>query len=166
MKPRTCLTILAAAFILPATEANAQLMPDSTVQITAYWQKGDQMTYDYRSTECLVEDGDTVRLRSYSDIRTIEVIDATPTRYTLRISNHRHFEQDPIAQMIYGLEQREGLNVPLIIETSLDGELLCVVNAAQIVEAAHNSPTAPPRPSTTASPTPCAALRPNGSGRT
>ena len=82
------------------------------MQITAYWQKGDQMTYDYRSTECLVEDGDTVRLRSYSDIRTIEVIDATPTRYTLRISNHRHFEQDPIAQMIYGLEQREGLNVP------------------------------------------------------
>ena len=137
MKPRICLTILAFAFIVPATEANAQLMPDSTVQITAYWQKGDQMTYDYRSTECLVEDGDTVRLRSYSDIRTIEVIDATPTRYTLRISNHRHFEQDPIAQMIYGLEQREGLNVPLIIETSLDGELLCVVNAAQIVEAAH-----------------------------
>ncbi len=84
MKPRICLTILAFAFIVPATEANAQLMPDSTVQITAYWQKGDQMTYDYRSTECLVEDGDTVRLRSYSDIRTIEVIDATPTRYTLR----------------------------------------------------------------------------------
>lgn len=103
MKPRICLTILAFAFIVPAAEANAQLMPDSTVQITAYWQKGDQMTYDYRSTECLVEDGDTVRLRSYSDIRTIEVIDATPTRYTLRISNHRHFERDDVAQMIYGL---------------------------------------------------------------
>ena len=96
------------------------------------------MTYDFRSTECVVEDGDTVRMRSYADIRSIEVVNVSPTRYTLRITNHGHFEQDPVAQMVYSLEQREGLNVPLVIETSLDGELLCVVNAAEIVEAAYD----------------------------
>ncbi len=120
-----------------AAAAQAQIMPDSTVQITAYWRVGDRMTYDYTSTECIIEDGDTVRLRSYSDVRSMEVIKATPTRYTISIRNYRHFEQDPVAQMIFSLEQREGLNVPLVIETSLDGELLCVVNASEIVAAAH-----------------------------
>lgn len=134
MKSRICLLILALG---AALTANAQLMPDSTVQITAYWQQGDRMTYDYSSTECIVEKGDTIRLRTYTDIRTMEVIKATPTRYTLRITNRSHFESDSLAQMVYALEQREGLNVPLVIETSLDGELLCVVNTTEIVEAAH-----------------------------
>ena len=135
MKLRICLSIFA---VWAFAAAHAQVMPDSTIQITAYWQQGDRMTYDFRSTECVVEDGDTVRMRSYADIRSIEVVNVSPTRYTLRITNHGHFEQDPVAQMVYSLEQREGLNVPLVIETSLDGELLCVVNAAEIVEAAYD----------------------------
>lgn len=134
MKSRICLTILALA---AAMAAHAQLMPDSTVQITAYWQPGDRMTYDFSSTECVVEREDTLRLRSYTDIRTMEVLKATPSRYTLRITNSRHFERDSVAQMIFSLEQREGLNVPLVIETTLDGELLCVVNATEIIDAAH-----------------------------
>lgn len=134
MKSRICLTVLALAATMAV---HAQLMPDSTIQITAYWQQGDRMTYDFSSTECLTVEGDTLRLRSYTDIRTMEVTKATPTRYTLRITNSRHFERDSVAQMIFALEQREGLNVPLEIETSLDGELLCVLNAAEIIDAAH-----------------------------
>lgn len=117
--------------------AHAQIMPDSTLQITAYWQEGDRMTYDYMSTECLIEDGDTLHERRTRATCTFDVVKATPTRYTLRITAADRRDDDPVVQQICDLEQQRGLNMPLVIETSQHGELLCVVNAAQIVEAAQ-----------------------------
>ena len=65
----------------------AQMMPDSTYQIVAYWDKGDQVSYECKSKSVrILPDGTEVVQSSSSDTRTFEVIDQTDTSYTLRMT--------------------------------------------------------------------------------
>lgn len=67
--------------------AEAQMMPDSTVQVVAYWSKGDVISYDCAVTQYTIEaDGTKKADYSSSETRTIEVIDADDSSYTLRLS--------------------------------------------------------------------------------
>jgi len=66
------MTIFVSALL--GVAANAQMMPDSTVNICAYWELGDK--YEYRCSESSysVEGTDTTDVEHSSEIFTIEVI--------------------------------------------------------------------------------------------
>lgn len=77
--------------------AEAQMMPDSTVQVVAYWSKGDVISYDCAVTQYTIEaDGTKKADYSSSETRTIEVIDADGSSYTLRLSYSDVFSPNPI----------------------------------------------------------------------
>lgn len=65
----------------------AQMMPDSTVQITAYWDKGDKVVYNVtQNVKQVSKDGTEKVLSSASEKDTFEVIDQTDTSYIVRMT--------------------------------------------------------------------------------
>lgn len=77
--------VLLIAFVLSAVSASAQLMPDGSVQIVAYWKLGSVAPYQYKErTETVSEKGDTTVTRSSSEVRIFEVIGQTDSTYTLK----------------------------------------------------------------------------------
>lgn len=48
-------TVISLFAICASVFAGAQMMPDSTVQIVAYWSKGDKISYDCASTQYVIE---------------------------------------------------------------------------------------------------------------
>ena len=80
------LTVAVLGMIL-SLSAFAQMMPDSTFQVVAYWDKGDAISYNCKSRNVrIMTDGTENEQFSTSDVRTFEVIDQTDTSYTLRMS--------------------------------------------------------------------------------
>lgn len=73
--------------IFLSLSAFAQMMPDSTFQIVAYWDKGDKISY--QCTDRTVKkssNGKEEVQKSSSEVRTFEVIDQTDSTYILRMS--------------------------------------------------------------------------------
>lgn len=78
---------LIGAALAASLSASAQMMPDSTVQIVAYWTKGDVVAYDCSSTEYSVDaDGSKKDVTAQSETRVLEVLDEREDGYTLRLS--------------------------------------------------------------------------------
>lgn len=77
---------LAIAFAgIPA--AQAQIMPDSTVQICAYWTPGDKYTYRAEEEKFKVDEkGDTTLVHRQSELRTFEIVSQTKDRYRIRLT--------------------------------------------------------------------------------
>lgn len=70
---------------MPAVRA--QIMPDSTVQICAYWTPGDKYTYRAEEEKFKInEQGDTTLLHRQSELRTFEIISQTKERYLVRLT--------------------------------------------------------------------------------
>lgn len=80
--------LIAAAFAACLSlSALAQMMPDSTFQVVAYWSKGDKISYQCTDrTVKKTPDGQEEVQNSSSEVRTFEVIDQTDTTYTLRLT--------------------------------------------------------------------------------
>lgn len=77
--------VLLIAFVLSAVSASAQLMPDGSVQIVAYWKLGNVAPYQFKTrTESVSEKGDTTVTSSSSEVRIFEVIGQTDSTYTLQ----------------------------------------------------------------------------------
>ncbi len=87
MKKLYYLLPLLAALLVPG-KAAAQMMPDSTVQIVAYWEVGDSV--DYTITEekfSIGQNEEETLVSSFSSLLHIEVVDATDSTYTLSVTN-------------------------------------------------------------------------------
>lgn len=80
--------LIAAAFAASLSlSAFAQMMPDSTFQVVAYWSKGDKISYQCTDrTVKKTADGQEEVQKSSSEVRTFEVIDQTEKNYTLRLT--------------------------------------------------------------------------------
>ena len=68
--------------------ASAQMMPDSTVQVCAYWNKGDRAVYECKSTTVKIEqDGTETTSNAASETRIFEVIDETEKSYIINLKS-------------------------------------------------------------------------------
>lgn len=82
------------AALLPLS-AFGQMMPDSTVQVVAYWQKGDRIVYEFKSTTTSIDkDGKEETAKASSETRIFEVIDETDSSYVLQTTYKDVFSSD------------------------------------------------------------------------
>ena len=74
--------------ILWAGSAFAQMMPDSTVQVCAYWNVGDKYHYQIEESKYKIDNQtDTSDVELSAEILTLEVIDATDSTYRVRVTS-------------------------------------------------------------------------------
>ena len=65
----------------------AQIMPDSSVQICAYWTPGDKYAYEAREEKFKIDDqGDTTLVYRQSERRVFEILSQTKNRYKIRLT--------------------------------------------------------------------------------
>ena len=75
--------LLCVCMLLPIG-VMAQIMKDSTVQVVAYWNKGDAYKYKLYTEEFEVEGNDTIWGDSSEETFMIEVVDSTENEYVLK----------------------------------------------------------------------------------
>jgi hypothetical protein len=111
--------------------ANAQMMPDSTVNICAYWELGDK--YEYRCSESSysVEGTDTTDVEHSSEIFTIEVIAKEKDSYKLSLTSKDQNSSDEIENVLNSISAANGGDMPLIISTTEMGDIIRVENAQE-----------------------------------
>ena len=79
--------VVSALAMLAAFSAGAQMMPDSTVEVIAYWDKGEKVMYKVEnSTKQIYKSGEEKVLSSSSEKDCFEVVDQTDTSYILRLT--------------------------------------------------------------------------------
>lgn len=76
----------------------AQMMPDSTVQVVAYWSLGDKYNYQVEEEKGVISGADTTITEKSAEILTLEVVDETDSTYTLRVS-YDDFQHSDYARM-------------------------------------------------------------------
>lgn len=76
--------LLAICGMAATSVLHAQIMPDSTVQICAYWTPGDKYAYNATEEKLKIDEkGDTMLVYRRSERRTFEVLAQTQERYQL-----------------------------------------------------------------------------------
>jgi len=111
------------ALLLFSIAGFSQMMPDSTVQVCAYWQKGDKVTYECTNTTVKVTDGvDTTTVKASSETRIIEVVDQTDTSYLLQLTYKDVFNSDISAKQKF------------LVRTDENGVLKEVQDGEELVE--------------------------------
>lgn len=114
--------------------ASAQMMPDSTVQICAYWSVGDK--YDYyveESTKKVNSQGDTVSNELSSRIMRFEVVGSTDSSHQIRLTYLDEKSTNPQNEQIYQISRALDLNIPILFSTDANGVLLSIDNLGDIV---------------------------------
>ena len=92
--------ILAGLFagILPAF---AQMLPDSTVQVVAYWELGDKQIYQVENVKYKIEKGDTTVVEKSAQILEIKVVAADEEKgYRLKVTTMESQYSDPTLEAI------------------------------------------------------------------
>ena len=70
--------LLLFSFFACLISASAQMMPDSTVQVIAYWEVGDKYNYQVEDSKYKVKNGtDTTDVERAAHLLTLEIVDAT-----------------------------------------------------------------------------------------
>lgn len=134
MKHITSLTALLSVF-LPFL-ASAQMMPDSTVQVCAYWQKGDRAVYECKSSTVKIDkEGKETTANASSETRIFEVIDETEHSYLLQTSYKDVFSSE--LSMSVGADVLNRISEGITIRTQTDefGTVEKVVNVDEVTEA-------------------------------
>ena len=127
--------LMALAIFLPFI-ATAQMMPDSTVQIVAYWEKGDRVVYECKNTTKQIEvDGTGTTKQASSETRIFEVIEETDSSYVLQTSYRDVFSSQ--VSLNIGADIVSRLSEGIIIQTRTDqfGAIEEVVNVDALIEA-------------------------------
>ena len=114
---RRFLTLFATLLWAVAT-ASAQMMPDSTVQVCAYWEVGDKYTFLVEESKYKVTNQmDTSAVELSGHLLTLEVVDATDSTYRVRVKTddykHSDYARDAMTEEI---TQQFG-NLPYEFET-------------------------------------------------
>ena len=81
------------AGLLPAF---AQMLPDSTVQVVAYWELGDKQIYQVENVKYEIEKGDTTVVEKSAQILEIKVVAADEEKgYRLKVTTMESQYSDP-----------------------------------------------------------------------
>ena len=114
------LTFLTALFW--AGFAFAQMMPDSTLQVCAYWEVGDKYHFQVEESKYKVANQkDTSDVELSAEILTLEIVEATDSTYRIRVSSDdfQHNDYGRIA-LHEEIVQQFG-NMPYEVETDQFG---------------------------------------------
>ena len=119
--------LLAGLFagIIPAF---AQMLPDSTVQVVAYWSLGDKQKYQLESTKYKVAQGDTTVAEKSAQILELEVVAADEEKgYRLKVTTLESQYSDPTKEAIDEVMQERLGSVAYYFETDPYGGFLQVL---------------------------------------
>jgi hypothetical protein len=119
--------LLAGLFagIMPAF---AQMLPDSTVQVVAYWALGDKQKYQVESTKYKIVQGDTTIVEKSAEILDFEVVAADEEKgYRLKVTSLETQYSDPTKEAIAEALENQLGSVAYYFETDPNGEFLRVL---------------------------------------
>ena len=115
--------------------ASAQMMPDSTVQVCAYWHKGDRAVYECKSTTVKIErDGTETTSNAASETRIFEVIDETEKSYILQTSYKDVFSSDLSLNVGAAVLNQVAEGVVIQTQTNEFGTVQDIVNLEELTE--------------------------------
>ena len=120
--------LLCVCMLLPIG-AMAQILKDSTVQVVAYWKKGDVYKYRHYSEEFNVEGNDTIWGDTSEEIFMIEVVDSTENEYVLKyqcLENKENMADKDMQAMLEPLIKKYE-KIPLYFSTNQYGAFQDVV---------------------------------------
>ena len=104
---KSVISVIAA---LVSFTASAQMLPDSTVQVCAYWHKGDKVTYRCTSKASKVgADGIENITRTTSEKRIFEVTGETKKSYSLAVSykdTEVSYAQGAMAELLNNINEQ------------------------------------------------------------
>ena len=107
--------------------AFAQMMPDSTVQVVAYWKVGDKVHYQSESRSYTVAEGDTTITKRSAGIFELEVVAADEEKgYRLKATSMDFQDSDPLMQTI-DEKWRERFGASIFFETDPYGTFQRIV---------------------------------------
>ena len=118
--------------------AFAQMMPDSTYQVCAYWEVGDKYNYQVEDSKYKVKNGtDTTDVERSAHLLTLEVVDATDSTYRVRVKtdDYQYTNQKKDA-LTEGLIQQYG-NEPFEFETDEFGVFKRILISDEQIEAIY-----------------------------
>ena len=117
----------------------AQMMPDSTVQIVAYWSLGEKYNYQVEEEKGVISGADTTIVEKSAEILTMEVVDETDSTYTLKIS-YDDFQHSDYARMAANeaIEKIYGKTWFLVV-TDTYGSFLRVEVPDEYTQAGHTA---------------------------
>ena len=133
-KMKRLIPLLAGLFagILPAF---AQMLPDSTVQVVAYWALGDKQKYQVESAQYRIVQGDTTVTEKSAEIFEFEVVAADEEKgYRVKVTSLETQYSDPTKEAIdEAIQQQFGYNA-YYFETGPHGEFLRVLPMEGLAE--------------------------------
>ena len=118
----------------------AQIMPDSSVQICAYWTPGDKYAYEAREEKFKIDDqGDTTLVYRQSERRVFEILSQTKDRYKIRLTYGDYMTTDKEDQLVH--DAIVSATGPCVVEFETDetGLLLGIANLETLVAQAEAS---------------------------
>ena len=126
--------LLFLSLIVP-TLSFAQLMPDGSVQVVAYWDKGDEFSYKCIDRQERVDDTGKVSLiKSSSEDLIIKVSDQTDSTYTLLLDTKDGFYSDTRVQSYMELLNSLGESSPIQLTTTSMGTVVSYDNLDVLVK--------------------------------
>ena len=116
--------------------ASGQMMPDSTVQVCAYWHKGDRAVYECKSTTTAIDkDGNEKTTEASSETRIFEVIDETENSYVLQTSYKDVFSSDMSLNVGADVLAKVAEGIVIKTRTNEFGTVQELVNVDELTEA-------------------------------
>ncbi len=97
----------------------AQVLNDSTVQVVAYWDKGETFEFEYVQSKYKVVKGDTIFGDFLSETFELAVVDSTAEGYTLRYTTleSKAEYKDSLTQAITEKVRAALHNIPVYFTT-------------------------------------------------
>lgn len=123
--------LLAIYAILVCFPAFSQInLKDSTVQVVAYWEKGEKYNYSFESSKYSVNGTDTTWNSREKDIINIEVIDSTAQGYLLKCTTLEDLYDSKIEGVndIIAKISKVTDNIPIVIKTDIYGTFEGIAN--------------------------------------
>src|SRR5690554_530595 len=126
--------LLTTLLLLIGLSSFAQIhMADSTVQVIAYWKKGETQNYLIRYHKLEISGNDTTRNVSSTCEVEINVLDSTENSYTTEwtYKNFKGSSESPLQNDIFNFSE----NMKVLIKTDEVGSFLEVLNWEDIRDA-------------------------------
>lgn len=133
-----CITMMRKALLLIiglflSISGYSQYMPDTTVQVCAYWSKGDKAVYEYRQkTTNKSPNGEETVKKTSAETIIVDILDSTETSYDLLLS-YRDCKQDqdsnntPLNETLTKLAE----SVKIKVKTDECGSILGIIDMGE-----------------------------------
>ena len=119
---------LLAALFAGMIPAFAQMLPDSTVQVVAYWSLGDKQKYQLESVKYQIAQGDTTVVEKTAQILEFEVVASDEEKgYRMKVTTLETEYSDPTKEAVDEAMQEQLGSVAYYFETGPNGEFLRVL---------------------------------------